>query len=242
MSIRRTVWLLLLGCAVPAAAQPHQESGIFVDAGAFASVDFRSRTELPGFSTPSVEGGNRTAGGLASVGVFLQRFLSVRADVVFTGTKETVTRIENVTTVTSFSDTLPTGTVIFGEAFSGPSSRSTTVSRTKHFEVHALLAYHLASSRRARVAVLAGPSFVRASGKSRREEVRDEFRSGGVVFIPRSTQVFSTTGVSYSRGTTVGLEAEAMLAPHVSLASRVALTSSGGTLSLRPQVAVRWSP
>jgi hypothetical protein len=214
-----------------ASAQTHQEAGIFVQGGAFATFEERSHSEL---DTPGAlallapdESSGTAAGGSAGVGVFLRPFLSARADVAFTGEYDGPYPAAIPLTIADF----PTDVI-----------RQTASSRTKSAEVQALLAYHLSSSNRFRLALLTGVSFAR-----QRTHFSSELFFGTVPPLPGVTRVIPTRQIEYSlityrRDLVIGADGEIALGEHVAVIPQLRVMGGSGSVTIRPGVSVRWRP
>jgi len=212
-----------------ASAQTHQEERVFVHGGAFASYQARSHEDIDIALTSIASSGSGTVpGGTVGVGVFLRPFLSVRADALFEGETDE-----------SFPPAYLTGLLADLPSIT---RLATQTSHTRTFGVQTLLAYHLASSNRFRLAVLGGVSFNR---------LRTRFSSE--LFIPvipvlpgvtpsRPTQRIDYAFVSYNRDVVVGLDGELAMGEHFALVPQFRVVGGSGNIRLQPGVSLRWHP
>lgn len=215
-----------------ASAQTHQEEGVFVHGGAFATYQVRSHEDIDtnGAIASIATGGSSSTvpGGTVGVGVFLRPFLSVRADALFEGEADE-----------SFPQAYLTGLLA---DLPGVTRLATQTSRTRTIGVQTLLAYHLTSSNRFRLAVLGGVSFNR---------LRTRFSSE--VFIPvvpvlpgvtpsRPTQRIDYAFVTFNRDVVVGLDGELAMGEHFALVPQFRVTGGSGNIRLQPGVSLRWHP
>jgi hypothetical protein len=222
----------LLACARAASAQTHQEQGVFIQGGALAAIERRSHSDIDSTDALALvvapdDGGSSAPAGTIGAGVFLRPFLSARADVVFTGEFEQENPIA-----------IPAGLVFPTDAVIRPISQS----RTRSAEVHALLAYHLPTERRFRLALLAGVSFAR-----QRTRFNSDFFIATVPGLPGVTRSAPTrqieySFVSYRRDLVIGVDGEFALGEKFALIPDLRVIGGSGSISIRPGVTVRWRP
>jgi hypothetical protein len=224
--------LCLASTAGIASAQTHQESGVFVHGGAFASHELRSHQDVNADGVLALVAPTDTSstvpGGTAGIGVFLRPFLSVQADALFEG--ESDQSLSSAILTTLLAD-LP-----------GISRPATQNARTRNFSVQALLAYHLASSTRFRLAVLGGVSFNR-----RRTQFSSELFIPAIPVLPGITPPLPTgqidyVSVSYNRDVVAGVDGELVMGQHVALVPQFRVVGGSGYVRLQPGVSVRWRP
>jgi len=225
------VVLCLATSARLASAQTHQEEGIFVEGGAFATYEARSHSDtnlsaVIGIVAPTNQ--NTTVpGGTVGVGVFLRPFLSVRADALFEGESET-----------SLYPTYLAGLLV---DIPGSTLLAQQEARTRTISVQTLLAYHLASTRRMRFAVLGGVSFD-----------RHRTHLGSDVFLPAVPTLpsvgrpiparFDYSVVAYNRELVVGVDGELAMGEHLALVPQFRVVGGNGSIRLQPGVNLRWRP
>ena len=232
--------LVVLSLAVTArmaSAQTHQEEGVFVHGGAFASSELRSHEDIDANGllamveqepTLVTSGSSTVPGGTVGVGGFLRPFLSVRADALFEGESD---QSLPAAILTSLLADLPT--------ISRP---VTQTARTRTFSVQTLLAYHVASSTRFRLAVLGGVSFNR-----QRTRYSSELFIPAIPVLPgvtptRPTQRIDYSLVSYTRDVVVGLDGELAMGEHLALVPQFRVVGGSGRIRLQPGVNLRWRP
>jgi hypothetical protein len=224
--------LCLAVSAANAAAQTHQEEGVFVHGGAFATYQVHSHEDADSsiaLISIGTSGSSTVPGGIAGVGIFLRPFLSVRADALFEGETD---------------EPYPLAYIAGGGLTDLPAVTrlATQTSRARTFAVQTLLAYHLASANRFRLAVLGGVSFNR---------LRTRFSTE--VFIPalpvlpgvtpaRPTQRIDYSFVSYNSDVVVGLDGELAIGEHLALVPQFRVVGGSGMIRLQPGVSLRWHP
>ena len=215
-----------------ASAQPHQEQGLFVQGGVFGTFEERSHSEVETHEAlllfaPDDSSGS-AFGGSFGAGVFLRPYLSARADVVFTGEYDASTYPAAITSTVSG---LPAEYIALA-----------STSRTRSAEVQALLAYHLPSSNRFRLALLTGVSFARQRTRFSTELFGGLLPAAPVVtrFVP--TRPIDYAFISYRRDLVIGADGEIALGEHVAVIPQFRLIGGSGTITLRPGVSVRWWP
>ena len=160
---------------------------------------------------------NTVPGGTAGIGVFLRPFLSVRADAVFEGESDQ-----------SLSSGILTTLLADLPIISRP---VTQTARTRTFSVQTLLAYHLASSTRFRLAVLGGVSFNR-----QRTRFSSELFIPAIPVLPGvipplptlPTRRLDYAFVSYSRDVVVGVDGELAMGEHVALIPQLRVVGGFG--------------
>src|SRR5262245_14639004 len=214
-----------------ASAQSHQEEGAFIQGGAFASYVQRSHYDIDTGGVLALlaptDSGSTAPGGVIGAGVFLRPFLSARADVAFTG---------------EFDDNYPSVITTLLADLPGSSLVRSTNSRSKLISVHTLLAYHLPSTSRFRLALLGGVSFDRQ---------RTHFNTD--VFIPavpaipslpvtRPIQQIDYSFVSYRRELVVGVDGEIAMGERFALIPQFRATGGSGSVTIQPGVSLRWRP
>jgi len=217
-----------------ASAQTHQEAGMFLEGGAFATYQARSHEDIDtniALTSIATSGSSTVPGGTVGVGVFLRPFLSVRADALFEG--ETDESFPPAYLAGLLAD-LPSITRL-----------ATQTSHTRTFGVQTLLAYHLASSNRFRLALLGGVSFNRL-----RTRFSSEFFIPAIPAIPvlpgvtpgRPTQRIDYAFVTYNRDVVVGLDGELAMGEHFALVPQFRVVGGSGNIRLQPGVSLRWHP
>jgi hypothetical protein len=227
--------LLFIFCLVvtarAASAQSHQDQGVFVEGGAFAAHELRSHNDIDSNGVLALlapaDSSTTVAGGTAGVGVFLRPFLSVRADALFEG--ESNQSLPAAILATLLAD-LPVSRPVAQGA------------HTRTVSVQTLLAYHLASSTRFRLAVLGGVSFN-----------RERTRFSSELFIPAipalpglapalPTRQIDYAFVSYTRDLVVGVDGELAMGEHFALVPQFRAVGGSGDIRLQPGVSLRWRP
>lgn len=226
-----------LASAGLAAAQTHQEQGIFIHAGGLASIDRDGHYVVPPSTAPSLalssDPGGTVGAGTVGIGVFLRPMLSVRAD--FTLASEHV----STTTVT---ETLPSTIYDLVDLVGFSPGTITATSRTKNQGVDLLLAYHLPSGRRVRIAILGGAAFLRRWSDRVSETSYPPSSTIPPIFAPRQPQRDQTVLVTYPRALVAGLDAEIALNEKLALVPQLRAGGTGGNLSIRPGIVLRWHP
>ena len=206
---------------------------MFVEGGAFATYEVRSHSDTNlaaaiGIVAPSDQ--NTTVpGGAVGVGVFLRPFLSVRADALFEGESETAL-YPSILGGLQLADRLPSTFLAQQEA------------RTRTISVQTLLAYHLASTKRMRLAVLGGVSFDR-----HRTHLSSDVFLPAVPALPGvgrtiPSQRFDYAVVVYNRELVVGADAELAMGEHLALVPQFRVVGGNGSNRLQPGVNLRWRP
>jgi hypothetical protein len=199
--------------AVPAIAQTHPTSGVFVHGGVFASIERFPHidTDLGGgsFADPS----GTVFGGTFGVGGFLTPRLTARLEVALPGELEE-----------EDEETL------------GP-LRASGQTEILLRDVYVMLGYETDPGRRIRLSYLAG-----AVVRQRRLEREATIESRPPLpIIPPLTQRFEESVVSYETSLALGLDAAAMMTERLALVPQLRVVVLGGSLSFRPGVSVRWT-
>jgi len=217
-----------------ASAQTHQEAGIFVEGGGFVTYEARSHADtnlsaVIGIVDPTTDNNTTVPGGTVGVGVFLRPFLSVRADALFEGESET--SLYPTYLADLLAGDVPSSTLLASQD-----------ARTRTISVQALLAYHLASARRMRLAVLGGVSFDR-----HRTHLSSDVFLPAIPTLPGvgrtiPAQRFDYSVVAYNRELVVGVDGELAMGEHLALVPQFRVIGGNGSIRLQPGVNLRWRP
>jgi hypothetical protein len=234
------VWavLIVLVSINHVAAQEQEAPDVFIDATGFVGFE----------RTPNVRFGTRlisdrdvngtVGGGGFAVGTFLARRVSLRLDAAFPG------RVES-----SYSE--PSGYVFFS---GGPtqllSNRVEEARRERSAAV--LIGYHTGRRYRVRLGFLAGVVFIWQQSSIVQQTFPGFFPttpSGSFEVFPSRVELIpsrigrtETTSTSYRTAPAVGLDADIAIGPRLALVPRMRVQAGAGLLSLRPGIALRWTP
>lgn len=232
--LRACAALLLCTIASPAAAQP--DSGtVFFGAGALASIERSARASDYGLDS---DRNGTAAGGSLNLGVYLTPRVSARFEWSMTDWLEY--RDQIIYPLYARQGLAvgmgPAVDLALAERLIAPVG---VENRSRSKAGFALIGYHL-GSRRASVEVMGGMGWLarttRASYGYRGAQPLMEALPNALL-LPRgeskSTQ-FQTTGVA-------GLDALVGLTDHAAIVPQLRVFASGGDLSLRPGVGIRWT-
>jgi hypothetical protein len=240
-------WAVLIGlaCASPVAAQEPEAPRVFFDGAAFVGFERAGqlRSERP--IVRERDASATVAGGAAAVGTFLGPRVSLRLEASFPGPVDTTYSSGSGFVFTS----LGVGTSPMGSVMQLLSSRVEEERRERSASV--LIGYHTARRNRVRVGFLAGVAFLWQQQRTVIEQTLPTFpfpvlptMPGGFpveVFPPRIDRS-ETSATSYRAAPAVGLDVDIAMAAHLAVVPQMRVQASGGVLSLRPGIAVRWTP
>lgn len=220
--------VLWLGAASPSDAQP--EAGrVFIGASALASIERSTRSSNFGFDVPDRDG--TVAGGSLSLGVYFTPKISARLEWSMTDWLEYDSDLGILPLIArpGIGSTLPER-LIAPQPFDG---------RQRAKGASMLLGYHLSSSR-ASLELLGGLGVI-----------AETTRSSYDFWIAQPVATEALTLLPYPRGESrfseyrsvgvVGVDVAVRLTEHAAVVPQFRAYSSGGGLTLRPGVGVRWT-
>jgi hypothetical protein len=226
----------LLLCAATATAQSHPDAGVFIQAGAHAASEWRAHSERTGspvgLSLTTTDNSGTVAGGSVGIGHYLKPFLSLRAEVVVGGTLHGRSESRSPSITGGILNPAP-GTVVFESV----ETISSTDSELRLADVHFMLGFHRAPTRRIRLSYLAGAT-VR---QERTHNLTTTTTPGFPPFIASSEDRTSVTTTTYRTGLVVGIDAEVALTSRVAVVPHVRAVAPSGSVGLRTGVHLRLS-
>jgi hypothetical protein len=223
-------WALLFVIAsIPVAAQEQEATRIFLDGIGFVSIErtgqLRYVSPVAGRLGDLDVNGTAWGGGFA-VGTFLAPRVSLRVEAAF---PESLDSSYSMRTGLVVSSRLVDETQFFSDRVEEEVSRRSA---------SVLAGYHTGRRSRVRLGFLAGVAFL----WERQRSVVEQTVPPIVPFIPIRTQRFDVTTTSYRPAVTLGFDADVALARQVSVVPQMRVQAVAGMLSLRPGIAVRWTP
>ncbi len=226
--------LALCAIAEPASAQPDRGT-VFIGAGALASLERSPRTSGLGIDSDS---DGAAPGGALSLGVYLTPRVSARFEWSITGWLEHENGYDvyplYLASALALSDGGQADPALVQSLFAPYSFRS----RSRSKSGFALLGYHL-GSRRASIEMMGGMGWV---AKTTRTSY-DIQLAQRLVALPANTLPFRAGESRYTDYQTVGvagLDAEVGLTGQAAVVPQLRVFASGGSLTLRPGVGIRW--
>lgn len=223
----------LCAIAAPAAAQP--DSGtVFIGAGALASIERSARASDFGFDS---DRDGTTAGGALTLGVHLTPRVSARFEWSMTDWLEY--RNDYVIYPLEAPERLAASARVGAQAVIDPANASSLIApygftgRIRSKAGFALLGYHLGSER-ASVEVLGGMGWLAHTTRT-----SYDFRIAlpALDLLPQRESTYTeyrTIGVA-------GIDAAVSLTGHAAVVPQLRVFATGGNLSLRPGVGIRWT-
>lgn len=215
-----------------AAAQEQEAPRIFFDGAAFISFERTSQLRypapLPGRLGDFDANGTVGGGGFA-VGTFLAPRVSLRLEAAFPRSVDSSYSTSSGVVFVNDSSRLVDGTQFLSNRVEDKVSRRGAA---------VLAGYHTERRSRVRLGFLAGVAFL----WERQRSVMEQTLPVLVPLIPVRTQRFEVTTTSYRPAVAVGLDADLALGRRVSVVPQMRVQAVSGTLSLRPGIAVRWTP
>jgi hypothetical protein len=211
---------MMVSCAVVfsyagAAAAQTPPGGLFVDGRVVASLDQRGHVTLPPPNTVVSSDLSATVpGGGFGIGTLLSPRVSARVDVTWFGS--TTGTQTTSTAITAIRDDIE----ISSQSFS------------------VLAGFHPSTSGRLQPGYLAGVVFNRGI-----QSLHTTITTAGLPpFVSSAVTTSEGEGVSYDAAVVVGFELGVRVGSHLCVVPEVRASGSGGLLSIRPGVAVRWEP
>ncbi len=225
--------LTLSAIALPASAQP--ESGtVFIGAGALASLERAARTSGPGIDSDS---DGTAPGGSLSLGVYLTPRVSARFEWSMTGWLEHENGYDVYPLYLASALGLGDGGRVdpaLGQSLFAPYRyRSRSRSKTGF----ALLGYHL-GSRRASVEVMGGMGWV---AKTTRTSYDIQLALAQPLIDSLPFRAGESRYTDYQAVGVAALDAAIGLSDQAAVVPQLRVFASGGGLSLRPGVGIRWT-
>jgi hypothetical protein len=217
--------LLFVVASINALAAQDEAPRIFVDGTGF--IGFERTTRLS-YETPLVsdrDASGTVGGGGFSVGTFLAPRVSLRLEAAFPGSLDSSYSVGSGFAVSPL-----------GEITEFVPQRVQEERRERSASV--LLGYHTERRHRVRLGFLAGVAFLWQQQHSETEQTIPGFPP----FVPLRIQRTDLTATTYRPATAVGVEADVAMARHVALIPQMRVHAVAGALSLRPGIAVRWTP
>jgi len=214
--VRSAVMVCALTFALAGAAAAQGSHGIFLDGRVLASIDQRSHlTATPPDAITTSDLSATVFGGGFGVGTLISPRVSARVDATWVGST-TGTQTTNSTIITTRSDA-----EIHSQSFS------------------VLAGFHPSTSGRLQPGYLAGVVFNRNVEKTSSTTTST---IGLPPFISSAVTASVEEAVLYDAAIQVGFELGIRLGSHLLVVPEVRASGSGGLLSIRPGVAVRWEP
>jgi hypothetical protein len=225
----------LLAFAAPATAQSHPDAGVFIQVGAHAASEWRAHSDRTGspfaVSLTGADTSGTVAGGSVSIGHYLKPFLSVRAEAVVGGKLHGRSESRSPSG-TGLIINPPPGTPVFESVEIG-----STDSELRLTDIHIMLGFHLAPTRRIRLSYLAGAT-VR---QERTHSLTTTTVTGFPPFIAPREDRTSMTTTTYRTGLVVGVDAEVALTNRLAIVPHVRVVAPSGSVGVRTGVHLRLS-
>jgi hypothetical protein len=226
----------LLVCAATAAAQSHPDAGVFIQAGVHAASEWRAHSERTGspigLSLTSTDTSGTVAGGSVAVGHYLKPFLSVRAEAVVGGKLHGRSESRSPSVTGGILTPTP-GTVVFETV----ETITITDSELRLADIHLLLGFHRAPTRRIRLSYLAGATI----RQERTHNLTTTTDPGFPPFIGPRVDRTSLTTTIYRTGLVVGVDSEVALTSRIAVVPHVRAVAPSGSVGLRTGVHLRLS-
>jgi hypothetical protein len=219
-------WALLFVLAsVNVVAAQDEAPRVFVDAGGFFSFEQIAHSNIVGPFDSDQDASGTTGGPGVAVGTFLGPRVSLRLETAFPGSVDSSYQIGSGFTFSSIDGLIqPTSTRVEQE--------------TRSWGTAVLVGYHTSRRGSVRLGFLGGVAFVR----ERQESSFEQTVPGFVPLLPVRMVRTSMTLTSYEPAAAVGLDADIAVAPHFAVVPQMRVQAMTGWISLRPGVAVRWTP
>jgi hypothetical protein len=198
---------------------------VFVDAGGFFSFEQIANASILGPLDSDQNASGTTGGPGLAVGTFLGPRVSLRLETAFPGAVDSSYQIGSGLTFSSLDGVIQ--------------STSTRVEQeTRSCGTSVLVGYHTSRRGSVRLGFLGGVAFVR----ERQESTFEQTVPGFVPLLPVRMLRTSMTVTNYEPAASVGLDADIAVTSHFAVVPQMRVQAMTGWISLRPGVAVRWTP